>query len=227
MPIIGYSWPERIILFHFDEGVSQKVRTAIHNAAWIWLASQQWFITNYEGGQGLPYQFEETSFTGPKFDVARGRIVPVGMQVDLRTMNSRGGELDWATLVHVATHELGHALGLGHSPIGGDLMYEKRSGSRDPLPSTLDLYAVYLISKGSLVNREVSLPSDIPYVTPPLPPLGREVPGQAVEMNAPQGQSTYAYQSDSGFVLALIAAGVISFLAGFCLARTRRGKDED
>jgi len=71
-------------------------------------------------------------------------------------------------------HELLHALGLGHAKqkLTGDgsweVMWPKLTNRAKIYPSTLDLYALYLIHFGSASGDVITLPSDLKYemVTP-------------------------------------------------------------
>jgi hypothetical protein len=68
----------------------------------------------------------------------------------------------------VIMHELGHALGLDHATGKDDLMYTgvDQLPPSYSLPSTLDLYALWLLASGT-DQRVVSLPISIPYALPP------------------------------------------------------------
>jgi predicted Zn-dependent protease len=78
----------------------------------------------------------------------------------------------------VVMHEFGHALGLGHASSsstlnGPEVMYYSSSDNEVVYPSTLDVYGLTELYKGTF-SQSVQLPSDIPYVmltegTVPLP----------------------------------------------------------
>jgi len=70
-------------------------------------------------------------------------------------------------VLEVANHELGHILGLADSLSNGDdLMNAKPLSTGNLYPSTLDLYAVFLVAKGTQFYdyTEIALPKGILYV---------------------------------------------------------------
>jgi hypothetical protein len=62
----------------------------------------------------------------------------------------------------VAIHELGHVLGLDHTKVETDIMYDTISNNNANPPSTLDLYAVSQLAGGS-VQEFFTLPSTINF----------------------------------------------------------------
>jgi hypothetical protein len=91
--------------------------------------------------------------------------VAVGISIDLAWKD--GKNLTDSELRTLATHELGHALGLDHTTFStSDLMDHVPSVM---FPSTLNLYAVYLLSMVANINdlpqQPVTLPGIIPYTT--------------------------------------------------------------
>ncbi len=99
--------------------------------------------------------------------------VIINSTIILGTHANHDAPLNEVDMQHIALHELGHSLGLGHSNYTGDLMYAIYSlGSPPPLISTLDVYGVatlfawetnstnfYPINDWLNVNS-VTLPSD-------------------------------------------------------------------
>jgi len=220
-PILGFSWPTHSIPVSIN-APEPNARRAILNAMRTWNLAQQWFITTYMASQGAPFVFYETnstfdsmvnvSFNGTQtmqylgwtssdeFHDQQGnfRQVTVGITIDL--IKQDGEVVSDLELQRLATHELGHALGLDHTPLNpNDLMYPV---PQVVFPSTLNLYAVYLLSEVTnmkdLPQQPVSLPGSIPYVLVSqadldsvTPPIAQTTTTTSFNMN--QLLSTIAY----------------------------------
>jgi regulator of replication initiation timing len=99
---------------------------------------------------------------------------PVEIAVVCR-MADRGRE----TIYNVVLHELMHALGLGHARqrftenLAPELMWPGPSTRAKQYPTTLDLYALYMVHFGSTSGGVITLPSNLRYEM--VIPYGREI----------------------------------------------------
>jgi len=86
----------------------------------------------------------------------------------------RAAETSRETVYNVVLHEVLHALGLGHAKqrftenLAPELMWPGPSTRVKQYPTTLDLYALYVVHFGSASGNVITLPNDIKYkmVTP-------------------------------------------------------------
>jgi hypothetical protein len=172
-------------------------RQAVLDAMKTWNFAQKWFIDTYMGGKGTPYTFEETS-TPPATtasavvisfnqtqtsDVwgwtyfqwwwgASGQIYKASATMSLILTFYDGSALAQSQLQAIAASGLGIALGLNNTSFSElDLMNPSAANHGVNIPSTLNLYAVYLLSETSNIHTQpsspVSLPTNIPYTEAP------------------------------------------------------------
>ncbi|HUK28625.1 MAG TPA: matrixin family metalloprotease [Candidatus Acidoferrales bacterium] len=185
-PIFGFGWPTHSIPVAID-AMQANVRQVVLRAMNTWNLAQDWFITTYMSGVGTPFVFYESNTTSDSmitvtfnvtqtrdelgwtnthdFHDAQGVFKKVDSEISIDLAWQDGTPLNDTNLQCLATHELGHALGLAHTTFNtSDLMYHI---PKVMYPSTLNLYAVYLISQATNVNQlpqqPVLLPNDIPY----------------------------------------------------------------
>ncbi len=170
-------------------------KQAVLDAMNTWNAGQKWFISTYMSGQGNPYSYGEINstpesgvvvsfnqtqtsgdnwgWTSYYYRYGGDKVInKVTVQISIILTFRDGSALSRTDLQATATHELGHALGLDHTHFSElDLMNHLAPGHGVTLPSSLNLYAVYLLSKTNKINQQpsspVTLPNNIPYTQLP------------------------------------------------------------
>jgi hypothetical protein len=186
--LIGLRWSKSYVGVYIASGTNDVQRRQVLFALRVWWAAQNWFIDSFTGRAGIPWlpyltdrpdegAISVSFFIGQGVDFG-GRAITEGTgeeftkaRVQINLPPDRAGNPDDLFVESVILHELGHAIGLGHTQIEGDAM----NGAIDTsprnygLPSTLDLYALYTLSQtqpGQLGNA-ICLPSDVGYGLPP------------------------------------------------------------
>jgi len=166
--LMGFSWPRRDIPVYVSGNVEQAHRDAVLLAVRIWTSAQGWFSETYMAGEGYPFFLylsdkpvegaitisfvvDVSKVLAGDTQVSISNRIPskVSIYVNLPDVSVQAGD---PYVQSVLLHELGHALGLGHTRVEGDLMYGATKGrpSTIPLPSTLDLHALFLLGQGKL-----------------------------------------------------------------------------
>ena len=163
-------WTSHTILVSVPDTPS-SARRDFEAAITIWNQAQSWFVRSYypkdypddiftiglaAQGQSAQVTVQYVSSLSNGWWAETGRY---GASILMVTEHSEGN-------VILATHELGHVLGLGDNSINGDL--ERGSDVQSLYPSTLNLYAVYLEVKCNFCytgSDRVTLPSGITYFT--------------------------------------------------------------
>ena len=162
----------------------------------IWVQSQQWFINTYENGQGTPYQFVQTdqataaqsgivitfnqTQTNPNYRSYSnwnywydnsGHFYQIQVTISIILTFTDGSPMNLTDFQSEALWNLGYDLGLGGTTFSTSDLMNTAAPVTVQSPSTLNLYALYLLSKTTNYNTQptspVNLPANIPYTTAP------------------------------------------------------------
>jgi len=194
-----FRWPPSAIPVWIDPSAPDFARRGTEMAMEAWNRAQDWFLQKYAymlNNRPQPYRLYETSFQGSKaisvyfkpytnpdtLGVTRG--TPPYVDITIFLVTEDGRPINEVAVLNIALKELGHALGIGGVSVQSDAMYGYSLAVENMtlLPSTLDLYGLYVIASG--LSRQymdsdyaVNLPPQIPYEVPSMawfsPPLNQ------------------------------------------------------
>jgi hypothetical protein len=182
--LLGFAWARRDVPVYLSGDVQEAQKDAVLTAVRIWVASQVWFSDAYMQGEGYPFYLyladsPSKNAISIAFTVNASKTVGGITYPDVRdgfadhisiyiNIHKTSIQAEYSYVLSVLVHELGHALGLGHSTTKDDVMYRSydAQASKTFLPSTLDLYALFHLAENK-TDVSIQLPASIQFTTPP------------------------------------------------------------
>lgn len=188
LTLAPFRWPPSAIPVYVDPSAPDFARRGTQMAMEAWNRAQDWFVGKYSyllNNRPLQYRLYETGFQGSKAisvyfkpysnpdtqGVTRG--TPPYVDITIFLVTEDGKLINEVAVQNIALKELGHALGIGGVSLQSDAMYGYSLDVENMtlLPSTLDLYGLYVIGSG--FSRQymdsdyaVNLPPQISYEVP-------------------------------------------------------------
>ena len=174
IPLEGSRWNRSVISVHVAGGKEWQ-RNQTYQAIQIWNQAQLSFARKYFPNSSV-YTFEvgdSSAQVQVRLLNSTAVVGTIQAWTDYRALNGTmesasvkiGAKTSPLAVLLLSLHELGHVLGIGHvSCCKRDLMDPYPvTNSAWPTPTTLDLYAVHVLSSGDPSLSFVVLPNKIPY----------------------------------------------------------------
>lgn len=177
IPLEGARWGSNMIPVYISGGEEWQQNQTLQ-AMQLWNQAQLWFAREYFPNSSV-YTFEVGDSSAPvqvtllaSSTIAENILGWTDYQAKNGVIESANVKIAAMNSEHVvlviSTHELGHVLGLGDEVIGceSDLMDTfPIVNNVSALPTTLDLYAVHVLTTANVIPSFVWLSNQIPYET--------------------------------------------------------------